>query len=69
MACAREQELREAATSILDQINGIIDELVAAMKRRDDQKLLAIDQRMEELVGEKERSIGALFGHRREHGC
>jgi hypothetical protein len=35
----------------------------------DEPKMDAVDQEIENVLGEKERAIGALKQHRTEHGC
>jgi hypothetical protein len=67
--CEREQELRNAATAVLDRIDALTDEQIAAIKGRDDEALMAIDKQLELAFGEKERAFGTLLSHRKEHGC
>jgi len=42
---------------------------VDALASRNHNSWKAIDQQIELEIGEKERCIGALNEHRREHGC
>jgi hypothetical protein len=40
-----------------------------AVKNRNDETWLAIDKEIENELGRKERALGALKEHQREHGC
>ena len=42
---------------------------VEAIKSESEKTWLEIDRQIENVVGEKERSLGALNQHRTEHGC
>ena len=41
----------------------------AGLVSHDDPRWREVDQRIENELGEKERALGALKEHRREHGC
>ena len=40
-----------------------------AIATHNDAPILALDQDIENTLGLKERALGALTGHRKEHGC
>ena len=44
-------------------------EEAAVITEKDNPRWLDVDKRIEQVLGEKERAIGALNEHRREHGC
>ncbi len=67
--CPRQHELREAVNAILARIDQLNQGQMEALKAHDDQRLMQLDKQMELTFGEKERSFGALFEHRKEHGC
>jgi hypothetical protein len=69
MPCEKQEELRRRATAILDQIDELTLQQIQYMRDWDDEKLMEVDKQLELAFGEKERTFGALFEHRREHGC
>jgi hypothetical protein len=40
-----------------------------ALRTGADNLIMALDKEIETTLGEKERTLGALQGHRKEHGC
>jgi hypothetical protein len=40
-----------------------------ALRSGDQQLIMEIDKQIENVIGEKERGMGALRQHRAEHGC
>ncbi|MGH9629080.1 MAG: hypothetical protein ACRD7E_12220 [Bryobacteraceae bacterium] len=69
MACEKQKELRKVAHEILERIALMAEEQVKAMKNEDDERLMAIDIKLETEFGAKERAFGALFEHRKQHDC
>jgi len=39
------------------------------VKSGDKDRMLALDKEIENVIGEKERAMGALLEHRQSHGC
>jgi hypothetical protein len=68
MAGEKKEELRRTA-EILNRIDSLTLDQIRAMKDRDDERLMSLDKEIEAAFGEKERTFGALFDHRNEHGC
>jgi hypothetical protein len=68
-SCAVRQELSAAAMKILEAIAAKNMEQVHALRDRDQSKLMQLDKEVEELIGKKERTFGALRQHTAEHGC
>jgi len=54
---------------ILRRIDALTEVQIQAMRDKDDEKLMEADKQLEVAFGEKERTFGALFDHRDEHGC
>ena len=67
--CARQQELIEQVQRHLIRLSELAREEVGIVGPQGRTKWLAIDQEIERELGEKERSLGALQEHRKEHGC
>jgi len=67
--CVRQQELISDVQVHLQRIAELAHAEVDALASRNHNSWKAIDQQIELEIGEKERCIGALNEHRREHGC
>jgi hypothetical protein len=67
--CARQQELIAEVQSHLMRLAELAREEAAVIARKDDEMWLKLDQEIENELGKKERSLGALKEHRKEHGC
>ncbi|HWD00395.1 MAG TPA: hypothetical protein VG456_26745 [Candidatus Sulfopaludibacter sp.] len=67
--CARQQELIEEARMHLLRISELTRIIAAAVDEGDDTRLDQLDKEVEMELGYKERAMGALYEHRREHGC
>jgi hypothetical protein len=66
--CSRCEELCAAADQILEKLNILTIDQLAAFRRRDDSTFMRLDKELELTIGLKERTIGASREHRREHG-
>jgi hypothetical protein len=69
MPCEKQEELRRTAMDILRRIDALTEVQIQAMREHDDEKLMEADKQLEVAFGEKQRTFGALFDHRNEHGC
>jgi hypothetical protein len=69
MPCEKQEQLRRTAMEILSRIDALTEVQIQAMRERDDEKLMEADKQLEVLYGKKQRTYGALFDHRNEHGC
>lgn len=68
--CRKHEELLDEAQSILQKIHEL------AARQRDlvgrdgvSNRFIHFDKELEQLMGEKERAVGALLEHDKEHGC
>jgi hypothetical protein len=68
-ACPREQELNEDVQRHLRRIAELAHAEREALQDRHTNLWVKLDKEIELEIGEKERSIGALNQHRKEHGC
>jgi hypothetical protein len=67
--CLRQQELIDEVRRRLTKLAELAHAESEALAGRHHNLWKEIDQQIELEIGEKERSIGALNEHRREHGC
>jgi hypothetical protein len=67
--CPRQQELVAETQGYLMQLSELARREADAIQSRDEQEILAIDKEIEATLGNKERTLGALYEHRAEHGC
>ena len=67
--CSMREKLYEEAQEVLQKIRTCTQTQIEAVQERDQGKLMAADKQLEMLVGEKERTFGALRQHIEEHQC
>ena len=67
--CRIQQELIEEARQNLLQLSELTRQQAQALESGNQDMLMKLDHRVEFALGEKERSLGALTQHRKEHGC
>ena len=67
--CARQQQLIAEVQRHLARLTELAHEEAEALQVSGSEKWLTIDREIEFELGEKERTLGALKGHREEHGC
>jgi hypothetical protein len=67
--CKTRQRLEDLAQHHLRELAALAHEEAEILKTGDEERILAIDKRIEHTLGQKERVIGALQEHRGEHGC
>jgi hypothetical protein len=68
MDCPEKGKLIEAARQSLDKIRKLTDIQYGAVNSYGD-AIDSLDQDLENALGEKERRLGALKQHRKDHGC
>ena len=68
-ACTRQQELIREVIARLSRLAVLAHEETRALTQGHGESWKQIDQEIENVIGEKERCIGALNEHRLEHGC
>jgi hypothetical protein len=61
--------LAKAVENCLSEIAETTDAQLKAFQNSDHNRVMQLDKHLELMVGEKERAIGALRGHMKEHGC
>lgn len=69
MECSEREKLQRKADFVLSEIVKIIELQREALQERGESELMALDKRLENTFGEKERAFGALKQHTKEHGC
>lgn len=69
MVCETQQKLAAEVQRYLSVLVDLAQAEREALRSRDDGLIMTIDRQIENAVGEKERAMGALRHHRREHGC
>lgn len=67
--CPARARLEQLAQHFLMEMSRLAREEVDVVASGDRSKILDIDKRIENALGEKERALGALYQHRQEHGC
>jgi tetrahydromethanopterin S-methyltransferase subunit G len=67
--CRIKDRLQNLVQHILFEIATLSREEAEILKTGDQKRINEIDKRLENLVGEKERALGAVKQHRTEHGC
>jgi hypothetical protein len=67
-SCNRCKELSETVDDALSKLATLTKDQLTAFRERDLASFRRIDKELELTVGHKERSIGALREHQREHG-
>jgi len=68
-SCLRQQELIEEVRIYLQRLGELAHAEADALTGGHQDLWKEIDQEIENVMGEKERAIGALNEHRAEHGC
>jgi len=69
LVCEKQQELVAETQRHLIRLAELAKRESEAIATRNDSLILALDQDIENTLGLKERSLGALHEHRKEHGC
>jgi hypothetical protein len=67
--CTRQQELIEEVQRHLLKISGLMRAISEAIANRSENTVAELDKQVDLEFGLKERAIGALQEHRKEHGC
>ena len=67
--CEQYEHLAQDVENCLDQIVHITTGQLEAFQSNDHATLMRLDKELELTVGSKERAIGALREHMKEHGC
>jgi hypothetical protein len=67
--CPVSEELERSVEEALRALINNTTQALEAFQQRRDADLLRLDKELENAVGTKERCIGALRQHKRDHGC
>ncbi len=68
-ACAEQTRLRSELESVLGNLAQVTTLLLELFRSGDTEKYKLLDKELELTVGEKERAVGALRQHIKEHKC
>jgi len=68
-ACPEYDRLEADVSAILEWLREIAERQLDAFRRRDHDAFRQYDIMLESAVGEKERAVGALRQHCRDHKC
>ncbi len=68
-ACNEYSSLAASVDGILQQIASKTALLLELFRSKQSEKFARMDKELELLVGEKERTVGALRQHAKEHKC
>ena len=69
LTCSRQEDLIAETQRHLIRLAELAKRESEAIATRDESLILALDQDIENTLGLKERALGALHEHRKEHGC
>lgn len=69
VACAERDTLIDSTQECLLRLADLARHQAEALCNGSTNVVMAIDKQIEQTLGEKERSLGALLQHRQDHGC
>ena len=67
--CPEYSRLRSEVENILGNLAQVTTLLLELFRSNDEEKYIHLDKELELTVGEKERAVGALRQHLKEHHC
>jgi hypothetical protein len=67
--CPEYARLQQDVTAVLEQLTALTAAQLEAFRANDHATFMRLDRELENVVGLKERTIGALRQHAQEHGC
>jgi hypothetical protein len=67
--CAEYARLQSEVSSILQHLSDLATAQLEAFYANDPATFAKLDKQLEITVGEKERAIGAMREHAKDHGC
>lgn len=68
-ACLQQQSLIAEVQEHLIQISHLTREIAEALAHGNENFAAELDKQVDAELGKKERAMGALHQHRKEHGC
>ena len=69
MRCPEYARLEQEVTDILTKLSQLTQEQLRAFRDSNHTRFTQLDKELEIMIGQKERSLGALRQHAKEHGC
>jgi hypothetical protein len=69
LSCQRQQELMKKVQDHLIRISDLTRSIAQALANGNENLAAELDKQVDLELGAKERGMGALHEHRREHGC
>lgn len=69
LSCAEYTRLAAAVNAVLTELTRLTTDQRAAFDLRNDAEFHRLDYELEQTMGQKERTIGALRQHIKEHKC
>ena len=69
MACDQYSRLQTEVREVLERLTTLTEAQLSAFQSQDYSTFTRLDKELEQTVGTKERLIGALRQHAKEHGC
>jgi hypothetical protein len=67
--CSRRDELMDETQQTLMKLAELARHQAEALRTGSDNLVMALDKEIETTLGDKERTLGALREHRKEHLC
>jgi hypothetical protein len=67
--CEIHDHIASEAHRVLKKLHEITSRQIEAFDSGDRERFMKFDQELELMLGEKERTVGALRQHDEEHGC
>jgi len=67
--CPEYAAMEDKVTEALQKLVELIDAQLAAFRAKEHGTFMRLDKELETAVGHKERNIGALRQHAKDHGC
>jgi hypothetical protein len=67
--CAEREALQDEGRRQLQRVLDIANQQIEALRAGDQKELIDLDKTLEISFGDKERALGALRQHLKEHGC
>jgi hypothetical protein len=67
--CGEFERLQKSVRDVLSKLTALTTDQLAAFERNDKELFTRLDKELEMTVGEKERCIGSLRQHVRDHKC
>ncbi len=67
--CSERKRLEKDGDAVLEKLKELAHKQLEAFRAKSHEEFMRLDKELENTVGLKERTIGALRQHVNEHGC